>query len=102
MKKLLFSLALLLGLAAVCHADGAPAATAPTPLKAGDTVLIVGDSITEQKMYSELIEDYLLMCKPVENLRVSQVGWSGERAPGGLRSRLKTPTPPVSAALPSA
>ena len=85
MKTFLFSLALLVGLAGLCHAADVPAPTAaPAQLKAGDTVLIVGDSITEQKMYSELIEDYLLMCKPVENLRVSQVGWSGERAPGGL------------------
>jgi lysophospholipase L1-like esterase len=50
-------------------------------LKPNDVVPVVGDSITEQKMYSVLIEDYLLMCQPADHLRVSQVGWSGEVAP---------------------
>src|SRR5215204_19944 len=33
-------------------------------LKKGDRVAICGDSITEQKMYSRIIEDYLTMCLP--------------------------------------
>ena len=28
------------------------------------------------------IEDYLLMCRPAEELRVTQFGWGGETAPG--------------------
>ncbi|MGC3958508.1 MAG: SGNH/GDSL hydrolase family protein [Verrucomicrobiota bacterium] len=51
-------------------------------LKAGDTVAICGDSITEQKLYSIFIEDYLLMCQPTANLAAHQFGWSGERADG--------------------
>ncbi len=51
-------------------------------LKRGDCVAIVGDSITEQKLYSRYIEDYLLACVPQLELRVVQLGWSGERAPG--------------------
>src|SRR6266404_7212817 len=31
-------------------------------LKRGDRLAICGDSITEQKMYSRIIEDYLTMC----------------------------------------
>jgi lysophospholipase L1-like esterase len=40
--------------------------------------------ITEQKMYSRLIEDYLTVCKPELNVTVRQYGWGGERAPGFL------------------
>jgi hypothetical protein len=53
-------------------------------LKQGDFVAVCGDSITEQKIYSVFIEDYLLMCKPQQDLRVMQFGWSGEVAPGFL------------------
>jgi lysophospholipase L1-like esterase len=51
-------------------------------LQAGDTVAVIGDSITEQRLYSMYIEDYLLMCKPAKDLRVTQFGWGGETAPG--------------------
>ena len=32
-------------------------------LQSGDYVAVIGDSITEQKLYSLYIEDYLLMCQ---------------------------------------
>jgi lysophospholipase L1-like esterase len=58
---------------------------APRPrgllLRQGDRLAICGDSITEQKMYSRLMEDYLTMCVPDLNITVRQYGWSGERAP---------------------
>lgn len=73
---------LLIGAAVVATTRIACAADAPA-LQPKDVVLVVGDSITEQKMYSVLIEDYLLMCNPIDGLRVSQVGWSGEVAAGG-------------------
>jgi len=61
---------------------------APQPrtvlLRQGDRLAICGDSITEQKMYSRLIEDYLIMCEPELNVAVRQYGWGGERAPGFL------------------
>jgi lysophospholipase L1-like esterase len=61
---------------------------APKPahllLKPGDRLAICGDSITEQKMYSRLMEDYLTMCVPELNVTVRQYGWGGERAPGFL------------------
>src|SRR5262245_46741971 len=53
-------------------------------LQKGDRVAICGDSITEQKMYSRIIEDYLTMCVPDLEATVRQYGWSGERAPGFL------------------
>ncbi len=62
--------------------------TAADPLRPGDDVAICGDSITEQRMYSVLIEDYLLMCQPVPVPQVQQFGWSGETI-RGLLSRVK-------------
>jgi lysophospholipase L1-like esterase len=63
----------------------APAQEAPaTPVKDNDFIAICGDSITEQKLYSVFMEDYVLMCKPKNGLRAAQFGWSGETAPGFL------------------
>jgi lysophospholipase L1-like esterase len=53
-------------------------------LRRGDRLAICGDSITEQKMYSRMMEDYLTMCVPELEVTVRQYGWSGERAPGFL------------------
>jgi lysophospholipase L1-like esterase len=50
-------------------------------LKAGDRLAICGDSITEQKLYSRIMEDYLTVCTPELKVSVRQYGWSGERAP---------------------
>src|SRR5689334_14909324 len=65
-----------------------PAKAPPKPkllLKKDDRLAICGDSITEQKMYSRIMEDYLTMCVPELNVTVRQYGWSGERAPGFLK-----------------
>lgn len=51
-------------------------------LRKGDRVAIVGDSITEQKLYSKYMELYLMACVPQLDLTVYQFGWGGERAPG--------------------
>src|SRR4051812_31734650 len=54
-------------------ATSAPATSAPATapvanaLRENDFVAVCGDSITEQKMYSLYIEDYLLMCRPKSN-----------------------------------
>ena len=48
-------------------------------VKHGDRLAICGDSITEQKMYSRLIEDYVTMCAPELKVEVRQCGWGGER-----------------------
>jgi len=53
-------------------------------LKPGDKLAICGDSITEQKMYSRIIETYLTVCVPQLHVTVRQFGWSGEKAPGFL------------------
>jgi len=65
--------------------------TAPKPagllLKKGDRLAICGDSITEQKMYSRLMEDYVTMCVPDLEVSVRQYGWGGERE-GGFIARM--------------
>jgi len=59
-------------------------ATQTLLLKTGDRLAICGDSITEQKMYSRIIETYLTVCVPQLQITIRQFGWSGERAPGLL------------------
>ena len=54
-------------------------------LREGDRLAICGDSITEQKMYSRLIETYLTACVPQLHVTVRQLGWSGEKTDGFLR-----------------
>ena len=64
-----------------------PVAAPETPgllLRKGDRLAICGDSITEQKMYSRIIEDYLTACLPELKISVRQFGWGGERADGFL------------------
>lgn len=51
-------------------------------------VAVIGDSITEQKIYSKYIETYLLACSGRQDIHVFQFGWSGERA-GGFAARLE-------------
>ena len=59
---------------------------AAAALVPGARVAIVGDSITEQKLYSKYMECYLLACCGVPDLKVMQFGWSGETA-GGFANR---------------
>ena len=65
-----------------------PAKAAPATkgllLQKGDRLAICGDSITEQKMYSRVIETYLAVAVPELDVRVRQYGWGGETAPGFL------------------
>src|SRR3954452_18984060 len=59
--------------------------TASLLLQKGDRLAIVGDSITEQKMYSRMMETYLTVCVPELEITARQYGWSGERAGGFLK-----------------
>jgi lysophospholipase L1-like esterase len=56
-------------------------------LKDNDYVAIIGDSITEQRQYSLMINQYLLVCKPAQNLQATQFGWGGETS-WGFNSRM--------------
>ena len=85
--------------AAAPTTTAAPATTTATAtLKENDFLAICGDSITEQKLYSVYIEDYLLMCKPTQNLRAMQFGWGGEVVPGFLGRMSNVLRFPVTAA----
>lgn len=64
-------------------------ATAQAPvkkaeLKKGVRVAVVGDSITEQKLYSRFLANYLTACYPDLDAHMVQFGWGGERANGFL------------------
>ena len=52
------------------------------PFLAGARVAVIGDSITEQKLYSKYVECWLLACSGLPDVQVMQFGWSGERADG--------------------
>ncbi len=58
-------------------------------LKKGDRLSICGDSITEQKRYSVLLETYMTACLPELEITCRQYGWSGEQA-GGFLKRLQS------------
>ena len=68
------------------------------PVNDKDTVVIFGDSITEQNMYAAFIETYLLSRFPKKDLTVYNFGWSGDTAPGG-NSRFKRDVEPVKPTL---
>ena len=59
-----------------------PDAALAGDLPANARVALIGDSITEQKLYSKFLECYLLACTGRSDLIVFQFGWSGERADG--------------------
>lgn len=67
-------------------------APAPEPgglmLKPGAKLAICGDSITEQKRYSLIMETYLTACMPQLGVTCRQYGWSGEQA-GGFAKRMR-------------
>lgn len=63
-----------------------PALNAGAMLPAEARLAVVGDSITEQKLYSRYIEAYLVACAGRADVRVFQFGWGGETA-GGFAGR---------------
>jgi lysophospholipase L1-like esterase len=60
----------------------------PSLLKPHDVVAICGDSITYQKQYSVMMEDYFLMCQPVPDVRAVVFGSAGETS-NGLSEHMK-------------
>src|SRR5665213_2066116 len=68
--------------------DGLYLLQAPQPkgpvLHHGDRLAICGDSITEQRMYSRIMETYLTLALPDLNIRTRHYGWSGEQPTGFL------------------
>jgi len=62
---------------------------APQPkgpvLRPGARLAICGDSITEQRRYSRIMETYLTVALPELSISTRQYGWSGEQASGFLQ-----------------
>ena len=54
----------------------------------GDRVVFLGDSITEQRLYTTYIEAYALTRHPQWHLSFRNVGWGGDTA--WLRQRFQT------------
>ncbi|MEI7901398.1 MAG: SGNH/GDSL hydrolase family protein [bacterium] len=60
------------------------AAPAEFAIRDGDRVVLLGDSITEQRLYTTAIEAYTLARFPQWKLTFRNIGWGGDTAGGGL------------------
>ena len=58
-------------------------------LQAGDVIALCGDSTTDEKVYSVMMEEYFLMCLSPLKLRTVQLGLQGETA-SMLESRIES------------
>jgi lysophospholipase L1-like esterase len=80
MTKLLLGLGIGLALfSGAAHAQTA----SDFAIKSGDRVVFYGDSITDQRMYSLMTEQYIVTRFPGLNVRFVHSGWGGDRVTGG-------------------
>jgi lysophospholipase L1-like esterase len=100
MKRLTLSLSLILFLVATGRA------VEPTsfPFRDGDQpIVFIGDSITEQRQYTTMIEAFLLTRFPDWKITFRNSGWSGDtmtfRTRGGFESGYKRDIQPLKPAL---
>ncbi len=70
----------LLVLAGAAHAQGP---VKPFQLVNGDRVVFYGDSITDQRLYTTLVENYVVTRFPRLNVSFVHSGWGGDRVGGG-------------------
>jgi len=61
----------------------------PFAFQKGDRLLLVGDSITEARRFSRMLETYLAVCLPDLQVEVRNIGKGGETAEGFL-GRIET------------
>src|SRR5947209_14171387 len=61
----------------------APADAGTFALKDGDSVVFYGDSITEQRLYTRFIEEYVLTRFPDRKVTFMNSGVGGDRVSGG-------------------
>jgi len=54
-------------------------------LTPGDRMVFLGDSITEQRMYTRYVMDYFALRYPTAKIEFRNAGWGGDTAPGGLK-----------------
>ncbi|WP_309714702.1 SGNH/GDSL hydrolase family protein [Armatimonas sp.] len=84
MNKSFVTLAALIGGMAFLGVPAqAQTPTTPFALKNGDRVVFYGDSITDQRMYTLLTEQYIVTRFPNLNVRFVHSGWGGDRVTGG-------------------
>jgi lysophospholipase L1-like esterase len=81
MKRTFVKLALLVVFVASVAVGSAQA---QSPLKAGDRLVFLGDSITEQRIHSRYVMNYFTLRYPGLDVSFRNAGWSGDTAPGGL------------------
>ena len=62
----------------MAQADPPPPKVTTFPFHDGDRVVFLGDSITEQKLYTTYLETYLLTRFPTWNLSFRNAGWGGD------------------------
>lgn len=69
------------------RADAQPGAASPGAFffRDGDRAQILGDSITQQRTYSTLIESFVLSRFPTWKITFRNTGWSGDKMGLGLR-----------------
>lgn len=51
----------------------------------GDRIVFLGDSITQQQLYTNYVESYLATRFPALKLSFWNAGWGGDTAPGGAK-----------------
>ncbi len=85
------SVAFAAGLSAASFLGGASARAQDFFFHDGDRpIILIGDSITEQRMYTTLIETYVLSRFPEWKVTFRNVGWSGDVSWLGLRKGFDT------------
>lgn len=62
-----------------------PTSAADFALKDGDTVVLLGDSLTAARTYGKFIENYTLLRFPNRKVRFINAGFGGDTAEGGLK-----------------
>ena len=73
----------VVGLVIMLVQGGGMALAAPL-LKAGDRLVFLGDSITEQRIYTRYVMDYFALRYPGVAISFRNAGWGGDYAAGGL------------------
>jgi lysophospholipase L1-like esterase len=69
---------------AMLPAAALSAAQAAPLLQPGDRMVFLGDSITEQRLYTRYVMNYFTLAWPGADIRFRNAGWSGDIAQGGL------------------
>ena len=86
---IIFGIVFALGAAVVSEgAAQGDAGSSNAPLSSGDRMVFLGDSITEQGIYTRYVANYFTLRYPGVKLSFRNAGWGGDTAQGGL-GRLK-------------